>query len=668
MHLRKLKVKHFRSWKEAEFTIDNMHAILGANNAGKSSLLRALDFLFNPSTRSLNEETFWNCDTDQPIWIEAVFTDLTDAEKEKLGPYLKPDGSFHMARSATFAGNSVGDDEADDGAGKSSIGHHYCKPMPTVPWLRDGDINGNKIKEWWADKASLLVDGLDFAAFLKTTKCPGVGEWKTKAKEFIDANLASLTLNDDWQANPTGYAGVLKSVLPFFVLIPAVRDVTDESKVTKSNPFGRLLYAIVDTVSQEKRDAIAGMLQSIANQFNRCGGDSRVELISSTEARLNTLLAELFQGCDLEIEFQTPTLEVMFSSPKLFVDDGFRNSVENKGHGLQRAIIFSILRRYAEHMTTDGTEKKRTLILAVEEPELYMHPQAQRTIRKVFRGMADGGDQVIFTTHSALLVEVAYFDEIIRVESQPSDTDGKKSVTSLARQLPMSRMIEDIETRFQKLKGKVSAASIREHYAHVYNPTRNEGFFAKSVILVEGATEAYSLPIYAEALDLPFDVNNIGVVECGGKGPMDRLYRVFNELGIPCYLLFDYDMGNTGQTAIRESKELTDLVGESISAPTALYVGDTMACFHATWEAQLTLEVAEFSNLEAEARNALGLRDDSKPLKARYVARKLVEKGEQGVPRSIKAILEKATVVIWSRSCLASPPTGVAIASSGNDA
>ena len=77
--------------------------------------------------------------------------------------------------------------------------------------------------------------------------------------------------------------------------------------------------------------------------MNRAGGDERVPLIAETEKQLNTLLNDLFMGCDLEIEFDTPTLEVLLSSPKLYVDDGFRNAVENKGHGLQRAVIFTIL-------------------------------------------------------------------------------------------------------------------------------------------------------------------------------------------------------------------------------------------------------------------------------------------------------------------------------------
>ncbi len=64
MKLTHLRIQNFRPCREMHLEIGNMHALVGANNAGKSSVLRALDFLFNPSTKSLNEESFWNKDTN----------------------------------------------------------------------------------------------------------------------------------------------------------------------------------------------------------------------------------------------------------------------------------------------------------------------------------------------------------------------------------------------------------------------------------------------------------------------------------------------------------------------------------------------------------------------------------------------------------------------------
>ena len=657
MKLTQIRIQNYRSCKDVTLEIDSMHAMVGANNAGKSTVLRALDFLFNPSTKSLNDESFWNKDTGLEIRVEGVFSELTAGEKEALSSCLNADGTFHMARTAKLGAKS-GDSESDSehGADKIGIGQQYKKPTPETVWLQDSNINGTNIKEWWKTKDQLVIAGESFADFVGT-KQPTVGEWKEKTLEFITLHSSKIPMQDAWIDNPKGYANVLKGTLPFFVLVPAVRDVTDESKGTKSSPFGKLLYAILDTVTQEKKAKIEGILANISKQMNRSGGDERVPLIADTEQKLNSFLNDFFTGCDLEIEFETPTLEVLLSTPKLYIDDGFKNAVENKGHGLQRAVIFSILRRYAEHMTSLHDGKKRNLILAVEEPELYMHPQAQRTIRRVFRSIAEEGDQVIFSTHSSLLVDVAYFDEIIRLECCCEKAGDNKTTVSSAWQLPMWRMIEDLETRNPKLKGKITNESMRDLYSHAYNPRRNEGFFAFKIILVEGLTEEYSLPIYADAIpDCSFDPHGISVVECGGKGTMDRLLRIFNELHIPCYLLFDYDKGNSDKNIIDKSKELLMLAGENGDEPTELLVTDDVSCFPKTWEYDLRAETPDVDNLTAEARKLLGLSDSSgKPLIARYIARKLTSQDPVIVPPSLKSIIEKAVSVKWKKSILQVP-------------
>lgn len=658
MKLTHLHIKNFRSCQDVYLEIGNMHALVGANNAGKSSILRALDFLFNPSNKLLNEESFWNKDASQEIRVEGVFSELTKKEKETLGAYLNTDGTFHMARSARMGGKG-GDSESDSeqGGDKIAIGQHCKKPMPQTEWLQEANITGNTVKEWWKKKDQLIVNGVSFVDFLGGTTAPTVGMWKDKAKEFVETFGEKIPKKDTWIDNPKGYANVLKGTLPFFVLVPAVRDVTEESKGTKSSPFGKLLYAILDTVTDEKKSKIESILDEVSKQMNRTGGTERVPLIAETENQLNKLLNDFFTGCDLEIEFQTPTLEILLSSPKLYVDDGFRNAVENKGHGLQRAVIFTILRRYAEHMTASAEGKKRNLILAVEEPELYMHPQAQRTIRRVLRKIAEGEDQVLFSTHSSLLVDVAYFDEIVRMGSVVETVNGKKTTASRAWQLPMSKMIQDLEIRVPKTKGTVTPESMRELYSHAYNPRRNEGFFASKIILVEGTTEEYSLPIYADALpNCAFDPQGISIVECGGKGSMDRLFRIFNELHIPCFLLFDYDSGNSDEEIIRKSKELLALTGQSQEAPSSLLVADGVACFPSKWETDLKPQIADADTLAAAARKELGLSNDTgKPLIARHIARKLTSRNPSFVPPILKTIIEKAMAVTWKKSCLNLP-------------
>jgi putative ATP-dependent endonuclease of OLD family len=667
MKLTHLCIRNFRPCREVCLEIESMHALVGANNAGKSSVLRALDFLFNPSTKSLNEESFWNKDTSLEIRVEAVFSDLTTDEKELLKAYLSSDETFHMARSARMGSKSSESESDAEGEDKITIGQHYKKAVPEAEWLQEPNISGANIKEWWKKKDELSVNEVSFADFVGGTKTPSVADWKEKADKFVTAHSDKISTKDEWIDNPKGYANVLKNTLPFFILVPAVRDVTEESKGAKSSPFGKLLFAILDAVTKDEKEKVERSLTKIAKHMNRAGGDERVPLIAETEKQLKTLLNDFFVGCDLEIEFATPTLEILLSTPRLYVDDGFRNAVENKGHGLQRAVIFTILRRYAEQMTSSPEGKKRNLILAVEEPELYMHPQAQRTIRSVFRKITEGGDQILFSTHSSLLVEVAHFEEIIRLEADCEDLEGEKITASRAWQLPMSKMISDLAARVPKLKN-ITPESMRELYSHAYNPRRNEGFFASKIILVEGPTEEYSLPIYADSIpNCAFDPHGVSVVECGGKGSMDRLLRIFNELHIPCYMVFDYDVGNSDKKMIEKSRELLSLAGESTDAPEKLLVADKVACFPNKWETDLKDETPDADELTTEARNELGLsatNDSGKSLIARYIARKLTARNPAVIPPSLKAIIERAVAVTWHKSCLAVPAPPAEVASS----
>ena len=650
MKLKWVHIENYRSCKDVRIDIGSMQALVGANNAGKSSIIRALDFLFNPSTTKVDKETFWNGDIELRIWIEAFFDELTDAEKEndKLKPYLRPDNTFHIARSATWKVEEPEEEGAPPDDGKPVPIQHFCKPMPKYVWLQEGQISGKNITEWLKKKDDLKVGGADFLDYVGTNK-PAVGVWKAKAKEFIEAHLTDDDFEDIWNDNPQGYAGVLKGTLPHFIFVPAVRDITDEAKVTKTNPFGKLLYAVLQSVTAQQKAELETTLEGLQKRLNRIGGGDRLESIVETENKLNDVLKE-YMACDLEIEFQSPSVETLLTTPQLFADDGFRNMVTNKGHGLQRAIIFSILRCYSELVTGAGEQKKKPMIFAVEEPELYMHPQAQRNIRKVFRGIADKDDQVIFSTHSSLLLDVAYFDEVIRVESVQEELEGKNTVKSVVWQLSMEAMIEDLKNRYNV---DATDGSMRELYSHAYHPHRSEGFFAKSIILVEGPTEQYALPIYAETAGYPLDSMNISVVDSGGKGSMDRLYQIFNELGIPCYLLFDYDKDNRNTKIIDKSVELLGLIGEDTDPPIKILIRDSVACFPNKWETDLAPEIPNVEELTSDARKVMGLHEDSgKPLVARYIARKLTTLDPPVIPATIQSILKKAVAVKWGKSCL----------------
>src|SRR6185312_10423031 len=117
-------------------------------------------------------------------------------------------------------------------------------------------------------------------------------------------------------------------------------------------------------------------------------------------------------------------IPISFPSSEIAVrDHGFQSSVERVGHGLQRAIIITILEflarervRNPEEKTQDFEKPESDIIVAIEEPEIYQHPVKQRHISNVLNELARSFSrqtgiriQIILATHSPLFVHLAQF-------------------------------------------------------------------------------------------------------------------------------------------------------------------------------------------------------------------------------------------------------------------
>src|SRR6202034_4493081 len=170
----------------------------------------------------------------------------------------------------------------------------------------------------------LAVHGKSFTSFLSGTK--KVGEWKDKAAEFAALHLNPEDYADTWADTQKGFSGVLKGNLPHFELVPAVRDVEDEGKVAKTNPFGRLIQSVLEKLDPALREHMEDALNKTTAHLNRAAGDKRVGAVADMESRLREYVREIFPA-DVELEFEPPTVETILSSPSVVIDDGFRGPV-----------------------------------------------------------------------------------------------------------------------------------------------------------------------------------------------------------------------------------------------------------------------------------------------------------------------------------------------------
>ena len=61
--IEKIKIKNFKNIKDLELELDPVNVLVGANNAGKSSILQAIQFAISIAQSTTLENTWWRRNT-----------------------------------------------------------------------------------------------------------------------------------------------------------------------------------------------------------------------------------------------------------------------------------------------------------------------------------------------------------------------------------------------------------------------------------------------------------------------------------------------------------------------------------------------------------------------------------------------------------------------------
>jgi CRISPR-associated exonuclease Cas4 len=214
----------------------------------------------------------------------------------------------------------------------------------------------------------------------------------------------------------------------------------------------------------------------------------------------------------LHFESHDPTH--VFKSLQLYVDQmGITSPAGEVGAGLQSAIVVGIFRTYEEL-------KKEGAVFAVEEPEVFLHPQKARYFEAVLRRLSENGNQVFLTTHSPIFVRI----------DQPETVAKVHRTKDRGTWISQATKVEIAENDRKALRLMTE-----------FDAQRNELFFASKVMLVEGITEKIALSLVFRALGIDINQSGISIVECGGKTKLPLFVLVVKALGIPYIVLADED-------------------------------------------------------------------------------------------------------------------------------
>lgn len=162
-------------------------------------------------------------------------------------------------------------------------------------------------------------------------------------------------------------------------------------------------------------------------------------------------------------------------------------------------------------------------LIAVEEPENNLAPfYLSRIVRQIQELTAGGRAQAMVSSHSPSILSRVEPEQVRHFRLEP------KTRTCRIRAIRLPPVAED------------ASKFVREAVR-----TYPELYFARFVILGEGASEEVVLPRLAEALGLDIDRSFVAVVPLGGRH-VNHLWRLLVDLDIPHATLLDLDYGRAG--------------------------------------------------------------------------------------------------------------------------
>jgi putative ATP-dependent endonuclease of OLD family len=664
MKIKSCRIQNFKTFSHEgiTFTFNNLTTLIGENSVGKSNILDALDLFFNFSKTKISFKSFHHDNYLVPIVIEITFHHLNESELKVFKSHL--DESNNLVITQFIEAFSVDEEKTLEQLTIDEIDFTESKhgtkiqPVSEYDWtvLQEDKLPTKaNLKAWW--KKELKVGDFDFKSLFDTTAEPAQEVYAEKLK-ILWNNHAELIPQEciTGDEKMLGWKSKLKANLPKYFYIPAIKNVADDLKNTKTSALGELINWLSNSVSKEIKEEFKASSEKLVGELLKKIDDDGTG--KSKIGAINKALNENIGfdiGCTLELKFGSPEIEdIVFPQPKVFANDGYYSEITEKGHGVQRLTLFSLLRTYNTFDFGKST-LERNMIIGIEEPEIYLHPPLKRSTYSLLRKISEGNDQVVYCTHDSLFLTVEHFDEI-RLFRKSDEKNPKTSVYELS--------VQKVVNFFKKTYGKtVDSTSIRHRFYHIIDESKNEGFFAKKVVLIEGDTEKYALPNYFLSKGFDIDVNRVALISAGSVDNIAYLLLIFNEFRIPCYAIFDGDKPdadpNTLAGAYRDdalnkskrNKELFTFLNKAIPEDLFFFpptsIEENLTVWEKCFEDEFHIPLANYVELKSEAKKLYG--NDSKPLTARFISEK-VSTNPSKIDSKIDLVITKIKELSWTKS------------------
>lgn len=650
MRLGRLRVRNYRCLESLDLDTGRLTAIIGANGTGKSSVIRALEFLFG-QTAGGDDDVTANSE-DREFEVAVVLDGLDEAQHELFGPWLGDDGTLTVGRRWTgrvdAEGVLIGGTASWFSTRRAVAGF-----VPARSAAAAADFK--------ARYAELRADPL--YADLPAYKNRAGSEQALSLWEADHPEADRTTVEDGSLTFDKAGTVDLRQHLDLLV-VPAVRDPAVDAGEAKGSNLGRLtdlvLHSRIDLAERlaDLRDRTAVEYRAIVQAG---GGEALAALQTTVSAQLDALAP----GTAVQLDWQENPPSVGTPSIRAsIVESGYVAQVGRQGHGVQRAYVFALLRALvdargaavtASASATDGDpsappQDRPSLLIVIEEPELYQHPVRSQYLARTLAALADDDHiQVLYATHSPHFAGVERLDAVRLFRMAPRP-DGV-SVTGYSSFDPERAVARLNEAAGRPPGTPWTVNRLRTHLAALLETPVGEGLFARAVLLVEGHEDRGALRGTDDARGADLTGDGVAVVHVDGKDNLARAYVLYEQLGVPVYVLFDGDTNRGNKQDRQRNALLTGLLAGTPDEAPGTQVHPTWACASTNLMDQAGIEIGH-TRLQAAlvaAADDLGL-DHDKGMKNGVVVRRAVQAlAQQGTTSStLEAVLTRVRELVQS--------------------
>lgn len=514
MNIESLKLRNFRGYTdEIVIPFSNLTAFIGKNDAGKSTVLEALEIFFNNNLVVCEREDLSKNANGNNIEISCVFNDFP--------AQIVIDAAASTTLAAEYLLNAEG---------KFEIKKIFCatvaKPKEKIFIVcnHPSAVYANDLMDLKRAELKKRADDLGIVA---TSYNKSINSAIREAiwQHIGNLDLVHTELLIDKEDSKKVYE-TLKNYLPVYALFQSDRQSNDDDKEV-TDPMKIAVQQALQELEPE--------LEFIKTQVR----NKAIETANRTLEKLKEMAPDLAE--ELIPEFRTePKFDSQF---KLTIKSEDDIPINKRGSGVRRLILLNFFRAEAEKRRLGNIGNR--IIYAFEEPETSQHPNHQEMLINAFIELSNTPNtQIILTTHTPALAGLLPLS----------------SLRFINKNLTIRTIEQGTDEVFQKIADTLGLLP---------DPISKS---AKAILLVEGKSDVSFVNHTAKSLkdagflSHTFAEKEIAIIPIGGCGNLKhwQTLKLAEQFNIPWCILLDSDKGTREE--IINATAIIDLRAQGIKA------------------------------------------------------------------------------------------------------